>query len=1001
LISLNEARVAIVGGGRFCRVFLEFIMESGLSGLNPVILGVADRNASAEGLVYAAQMGLMTTTDYRELLALEDLEVVFELTRNNRLIEILRKTKPEGVRLIDHFEAAFLWNSLQIEREKTRAKKTLKEQCFAGQKAVQVFDEFVLTLEELIEKRSEYSLRIERNMVKQEWTMSQIIEGSTIPTFVINQDHIVIHWNRAIEKLTGYSAADMVGTDRQWKPFWKKKRPSMADVILDQVDEEKIEDLYGKKWRPSELIEGAYEAEIFFPKLGETGKWCWFTAAPIKDPTGKIVGAIETLWDKTKDKLAEEERDQHHRELAEAQKTRAQIIEGSTIPTFVIDKDHVVTHWNRALEKLTGYSANQIIGTRNHWMPFRPRQRPLMADVILDRFEAGQIQKYYGSKWRRSELIEGAFEAEDFFPSLGESGKWCWFTAAPIKDPGGNIVGAIETLWDKTEDKLAEERKERHTRELTTLCSIYSALNAPLDLELRLTSAIEQIRNLLSVDGICIFLLGQDNRFHLKYQYGTKKSVCGQKYIAGEDSIVYRVARLDKPLIFEDLPKGNNNEIGLFEEEALRSLAYLPVSAKDKKILGVIRLASKSTRHFSDEEKHVLELIGNRIGVAIENSMLHEQYIKSEEKYRSLFNSDPNPIFIIDHYTHKILDTNQRAQDCYGYAAEQLFGRPFLDLGDREDEEIRNGIAGLSRGKSVLFLKKRHCRKDGEAFYVNINVSQAEYGQQDVLIATTTDITENVEKETQLIQASKMTTLGQMAAGIAHEINQPLNVIQVCADFFQKMVTKGLAISKEDLKTLTTDIRDNVQRAAGIIKHMRDFARQSDVVRNRVNINDPIRDVFKVLGHQIKAHNIELILDLDSDIPMIMAEHNRLEQVFINLVTNAIDAMDEKQDRCDSTQETKRLTIRSFAEGDRVMTSVTDTGIGIPASVIDKIVEPFFTTKEVGKGTGLGVSISYGIVKDYDGEIDIKSEIGHGTTFMISFPAIGVGKPPADGVTCL
>ncbi len=187
---------------------------------------------------------------------------------------------------------------------------------------------------------------------------------------------------------------------------------------------------------------------------------------------------------------------------------------------------------------------------------------------------------------------------------------------------------------------------------------------------------------------------------------------------------------------------------------------------------------------------------------------------------------------------------------------------------------------------------------------------------------------------------------------------------------------------------MANDIVANVDRAAGVIKHVRDFARQSELVRTKVNINDPIRDVFKVLGHQLKVHDIDVALDLDPDIPDIMAEHNRLEQVFINLVSNAIDAMDEKSSQPGLQNSPKRLSIKSFAENDQVMVHVTDTGTGMSEEVKNKIFEPFFTTKKVGKGTGLGVSISYGIVKDYSGSIEIDSEAGTGTTFKLKFPAV-------------
>jgi len=374
--------------------------------------------------------------------------------------------------------------------------------------------------------------------------------------------------------------------------------------------------------------------------------------------------------------------------------------------------------------------------------------------------------------------------------------------------------------------------------------------------------------------------------------------------------------------------------------------------------------------------------------LAIENAMLQEQYIKSEKKYRTLFNSDPHPIFILDSETFEIRDMNQRAQDSYGYTREELLGLQFLEIGVENDKELAQALINLTEDQSLLFTKKRHYRKGRKPFYVNINLSYAKYGEDNVIMVSTTDITEVVEKETQLIQAGKMTTLGVMAAGMAHEINQPLNVIQVCADFFLKMLKRGARIDDDDLRTMANDIVANVERATGVIKHVRDFARQSEPVRSRVNINDPIRDVFKVLGHQLKVHDIDVHLELEPDMPDIMAEHNRLEQVFINLVSNAIDAMDEKVKRADCQDSIKRLSLKSYAQEDHVIVHVSDTGTGMSEEVKNKIIEPFFTTKKVGKGTGLGVSISYGIVKDYGGSIEIESEIGRGTTFKLTFPAL-------------
>ena len=835
LDKLLKSNIAIVGGGNFCKKLLQLLFSEPFEDCHPTILGVADIDNRAEGRVLAEQMGIFTTADYRELYALKDLQVLMELTPDAEFGSIIKKEKPAGVELIDHVNARTVWSALRVESEKRMALKELRLNSLKETQVDQLFERFADRLADVVKERSERYVEIEKELIESERALSQIIEGSTIPTFVLNKDHVVTHWNKALERLTGVRADTVVGTTRSATPFWGEERPTMADVILDQIDEDEIKKLYGETWRKSVLIGDAYEAEVFFPLLGE-------------------------------------------------------------------------------------------------------------------------------------------------------SGKWCWFTAAPIKAPDGTIVGSIETLWDKTEDKKAEVEREKHTKELSTLCSIYSALNASYALEARIHQTAQEIKHFLSADGLCIYLKEDDGNFHLRYNYGLSWEAAKKLIVADDTSFICMAAEEKKYKIIDDLSDGYLDEFCHLAEEKLFSLAYIPISGKEGKVLGVIQVGSKKTGHFSLEDKDVLELIGNRIGIAIENAELQDQCIKSEEKYRTLFNSDPHPIFILDTLTFNILDMNQRAQDSYGYLPEELLDTPFLQLGEKDDTELADGLKNLSKDQSLLFTKKRHYRKGGQPFFVNINMSFAKYGEMDVIVAATTDITEVVEKETQLIQAGKMTTLGVMAAGMAHEINQPLNVIQVCADFFLKMLRKGQKIEAEDLKTMANDIVTNVERASGVIKHVRDFARQSEPVNSRVNINDPINDVFKVLGHQLKVHDVEVELELDPDVPDIFAEHNRLEQVFINLVSNAIDAMDEKGNRPEISDKEKRLTIKSFAENGHVCIKVTDTGVGMSEEVKNKIFEPFYTTKKVGKGTGLGVSISYGIIQDYKGSIEIESEIGKGTTFTLTFP---------------
>ncbi|MBW1769970.1 MAG: PAS domain S-box protein [Deltaproteobacteria bacterium] len=361
---------------------------------------------------------------------------------------------------------------------------------------------------------------------------------------------------------------------------------------------------------------------------------------------------------------------------------------------------------------------------------------------------------------------------------------------------------------------------------------------------------------------------------------------------------------------------------------------------------------------------------------------------QSEEKYRLLFDTNPNPIFILDHETFGIIDANARAESFYGYSKEELLKMPFTELGYEEDaEEIMLDFKNVVGQQSILSPKKRHRRKDGGLSYLNIHVCHAKYMGKDALIATTTDVTESIQKEAQLTQASKMATLGEMATGVAHELNQPLSAIQIGADFFRNMVRQGREIPGDEMVTISEQMGEQVARAVGIINHLREFGRKAEIQPEKVDINQPLNGVFTLLSQQLKLRGIKVRLNLKENLPPIMGDSNRLEQVFIDLIINSRDSMEEKQNRAGDEDVDNILTVSSFQEDGQVVVTINDTGLGISDEAKSRIFEPFFTTKEVGKGTGLGLSISYGIVKDYNGTIEVESEIDKGTTFRITFPA--------------
>lgn len=244
--------------------------------------------------------------------------------------------------------------------------------------------------------------------------------------------------------------------------------------------------------------------------------------------------------------------------------------------------------------------------------------------------------------------------------------------------------------------------------------------------------------------------------------------------------------------------------------------------------------------------------------------------------------------------------------------------------------------------------------------------------------------------QTQLFHTSKLATLGEMATGIAHEINQPLNGISLTIENIKALKEKNKLTSRQIDKCLR-DLKYSIKRMSNIIKHIRTFARQDDLPCTSVNVNDTIESALDLLGEQLRLHEITVIKKLENNLPIIIAEPFQLEQVWINLISNARDAVEMKSSKINSknlieNEYVKEINISSTVKNSKIIIKFTDNGNGISNDIINKVFEPFFTTKEVGKSSGLGLSISYGIIESHKGKIKINSQKGTKTTVTIKFP---------------
>ncbi len=362
---------------------------------------------------------------------------------------------------------------------------------------------------------------------------------------------------------------------------------------------------------------------------------------------------------------------------------------------------------------------------------------------------------------------------------------------------------------------------------------------------------------------------------------------------------------------------------------------------------------------------------------------LEDELIRSEEKYRLFFNNDPNSIFVFDRANHEILDANHRALSAFGFSREELMGRSFNELLDPSERERFQSMLGNS---GVLLPRLQMIAQDGGRRMVNLGTSFGEHMGRKAVIAAAADISEILQAEEQLVQAAKMATLGEMSAGIAHELNQPLTVLATSARILHKQAKRDQC-QKDIVYEVADAVGEQVERATRIINHLREFGRKSKIEKTRMDLLAPVRGVFQLMGEQLRVHNIKVKLDVPQSLDPVWGDQNRLEQVFVNLVLNARDGIEELRQA--KPDHEGLIYIQAGSEGDHVWVRISDNGAGMPESLQRRIFEPFFTTKEVGKGTGLGLSISFGIVRDYGGNIEVESRPGAGASFTVSLPRAG------------
>ncbi|MBT6275061.1 MAG: PAS domain S-box protein [Chromatiales bacterium] len=341
------------------------------------------------------------------------------------------------------------------------------------------------------------------------------------------------------------------------------------------------------------------------------------------------------------------------------------------------------------------------------------------------------------------------------------------------------------------------------------------------------------------------------------------------------------------------------------------------------------------------------------------------------------------PIFGID-TAGRVTEWNQAAARITGFSKAEVLGRDLVGEFITEDYQasVREVLEKALRGEETESYEFPVYTKGGARVDVLLSSTtrrDAE-GSPVGVVGVGQDITERKKAQSQVIQSSKLATLGEMATSVAHELNQPLNVIRMASGNSLRRLSKGEA-SKEYLQEKLERISGQTERAASIIDHMRMFGRIADESPTAIEPIAAVTGALELMGEQLRLAQIEVQTTIDSDRALVMGHQLQLEQVMINLLTNARHSIGE------ANKSLKRISIGVNDVGGQVLITVKDTGDGIPEHTLPRIFEPFFTTKNIGEGTGLGLSVSYGIVRDMGGDI-VATTSAEGATFTIRIPII-------------
>jgi PAS domain S-box-containing protein len=432
------------------------------------------------------------------------------------------------------------------------------------------------------------------------------------------------------------------------------------------------------------------------------------------------------------------------------------------------------------------------------------------------------------------------------------------------------------------------------------------------------------------------------------------------------------------------------------QREGLVSFAGVPLLIGER-LIGVMACFARIP--FTSAMSDILLAEAYTIALGVDHKQTAEALQKSESSFRSLIEHALD-ILVVLNSDGTIRYTGPSFTRVLGWTPGELLDSSMFTFVHPDD--VPATLAALSdvilHPDRIVTIETRVLHRDGSWRHLEA-VSRSFVDDPDVggVIVNARDITDRKrmlleleENRLHMVQAAKLTELGEMATSIAHELNQPLTAIKMAADLLLRTRRTADTPAPAMLHQMLEKISVQVERATAIISHMRALGHPPTGVCAPLHVNTVVRSALALLEHQLRAHDIAVHLTLDEHAPPILGEQIPLEQVLIALINNARDAMHEEAEARSQRGQLyeKRLAIDTAVVAGHVRLTITDNGPGISAETQQRIFAPFFTTKGVGKGTGLGLSVSHRIIQQYDGVLAVESSEGAGATFILQFPPL-------------